>query len=405
MHFIIETMLQHTKSISEILFFSSIGIAYITIIILYWNRWRDYFLPWALYKKKNDIQQKEDFPRVSVIVPSNNQADYLEKNLPFILEQNYKDFEVIVVNEASTDDTEEVIKKLQAKYPHLRTTFVPASTREISLRKLSLTLGIRAAWSEWIIITSAYARPATADWIKQMASHAQDNIDIILGYARYQSEQSKESPSDQRNNYERFKSQLLYYRAAYNGNAIGGDAGNLCIRKKAFLSNKGFAKHLHVPSGECDLLIQDIAQKGNAAIVIHPNAIITENPFSQPIFENMRILRRETLHKSSQRMKFYLLREGMASTANYLFILSLLAYITQRMLQVPYGNIYTDSLIILAAILYIFVPFYLLRRTTKLLNENKLGVCMIYYDALTQPIINFAYKIKRWKMRNSFSHT
>ena len=389
MHFIIETMLQHTKSISEILFFSSIGIAYITIIILYWNRWRDYFLPCALYKKKNDIQQKEDFPRVSVVVPSNNQADNLEKNLPLILEQNYKDFEVIVVNEASTDDTEEVIKKLQAKYSHLRTTFVPASTREISLRKLSLTLGIRAAWSEWIIITSAYARPATADWIKQMASHAQDNIDIILGYARYQSEQSKESSSGQRNNYERFKSQLLYYRAAYNGNAIGGDAGN----------------HLHVPSGECDLLIQDIAQKGNAAIVIHPNAIITENPFSQPIFENMRILRREKLHKSSQRMKFYLLREGMASTANYLFILSLLAYITQRMLQVPYGNIYTDSLIILAAILYIFVPFYLLRRTTKLLNENKLGVCMIYYDALTQPIINFAYKIKRWKMRNSFSHT
>ena len=98
-------------------------------------------------QQETETQTSDSRPKeaISVIIATHNQADALRRNLPRILEQEYERFEVIVVNDASTDDTEDVLKTLELKYANLHHTFTPSGARHISHKRLSLTIGIKAA--------------------------------------------------------------------------------------------------------------------------------------------------------------------------------------------------------------------------------------------------------------------
>ena len=56
-------------------------------------------------------------PKVSVVVPSYNHAQYLPATIQSVLDQSYVGFELIIVNDGSTDDTAEVVRKF--RYPRI----------------------------------------------------------------------------------------------------------------------------------------------------------------------------------------------------------------------------------------------------------------------------------------------
>ncbi|WP_298652099.1 glycosyltransferase, partial [uncultured Proteiniphilum sp.] len=115
-----------------------------------------YKRPYNYQKKKVDISvPDEQLPAISVIVTSKNSAEELERNLPFIMEQDYPDFEVIVVNRGSTDDTDMVLKAAEQKYSRLYHTYVPAEADGVNEKKLALTLGIKAAKNDFLLFTEA----------------------------------------------------------------------------------------------------------------------------------------------------------------------------------------------------------------------------------------------------------
>ena len=55
-------------------------------------------------------------PHVSVILPSWNRADWLKKSIDSVLEQTFRDFELIVVDDASTDSTQEILTIYSGKF-------------------------------------------------------------------------------------------------------------------------------------------------------------------------------------------------------------------------------------------------------------------------------------------------
>lgn len=59
---------------------------------------------------------------VSVIITCSNKAELLKHNLEAFLTQEYPKYEVIVVDECSEDETQDVLSDLQQKYPHLKAT-------------------------------------------------------------------------------------------------------------------------------------------------------------------------------------------------------------------------------------------------------------------------------------------
>ena len=400
-----------TLSIEQIIAEYYVSILYILPIIvllcgifLYIFRWRDYILPLCIAKREHVDEEKHmDFPRLSVIVPANEQAALLADNLPKLLEQDYPKFEVIVVDEASTDETEEVIKQLQLRYRNLRRTFVPA-TADICRRKLSITLGVRASRSEWSVVTSASAVPASSQWLRRIAEAIDENTDIILGYGSFVDDGSSYARKAM---FDRLWKQLRCYRSAENGAAIGGDEINFCIRKSAFLDQKGYAENLQNDFGESHLLIQKLSRAGNTKVVVHPDATMKEELPLELVWNNMQLYYRETIRQSSRRMHTYLLREGLSTFLLALVIVCVLLYTTLRGVQLLHLHdyeityVYIDFAILLFVAAIVVIPTLLFSRCTKLLNESNLGWLLIRH-ALGGPFSNLSLKYRRWVIRKDF---
>lgn len=242
-------------------------------LLAYLLRWRTYALPARLLSRKAAPGNPACKQAVSVIVTARNQARELETSLPQILSQKGIAFEVIVVDDASTDDTEEVIKRFASGHRNLYRTFVPSSMRYIDRQKLAVTLGIRAARHEWVVLTGADCIPASDLWLASMAKHFDDDHDFVLGYANYADDGSCAA---RRAIYERLKYALRCFSAANKGKAIGGDGSNLGIRKAHFMARKGFSQSLPLTCGEDSLLVDSLASRGRTAIETRPEATVLQ---------------------------------------------------------------------------------------------------------------------------------
>ena len=123
-----------------------------------------------------EVTDDSQLPCLSVLLTVQDNARELEQHLPALLTQDYPaGFEVIVVVSKGEDDTDDVLKKLSATYPNLYTTFIPDSSRYMSRKKLAVTLGVKAARHEWILMTEASFQPASDQWLKTMARHCQED--------------------------------------------------------------------------------------------------------------------------------------------------------------------------------------------------------------------------------------
>ena len=106
----------------------------------------------------------------------------LEQHLPAFLTQTYEPgYEVIVVDESSTDDTDDVLKLMKQQYPHLYTTFLPKPDIHRTRKRLALTIGVKAAKNEWAIFSDINAFPKDNTWLQSIADNLDGNSCIMMG--------------------------------------------------------------------------------------------------------------------------------------------------------------------------------------------------------------------------------
>ena len=184
---------------------------------------------------------------ISIVIAAHDQGSELQRNLPLLLAQDFKPgFEVIVVDESSTDETEEVLKQLRAEHPNLYTTFIPASSHYVSRRKLAITLGIKAAKGKWVILTEADCHPENPAWLQTMYQEMTDANDVVLGFTSY----SPDTKSSRR-----FVRLIHWRRQQLRPYCY--DGANIAIRKQAFMERNGFLKNLSHLRGEFDFLVNE----------------------------------------------------------------------------------------------------------------------------------------------------
>ena len=208
---------------------------------------------------------------VSVIISARNEAKNLKENLPSILTQNYPNFEVVVINDCSSDASDLVLDEFKDSYSNLKVVTITEHVRFKTGKKFALTLGIKAAANEHLLFTDADCQPLTGDWITRMASNFTGQIQIVLGYSPYH------KTGGFLNNLIRFetiKTAINYLSSALNGDAYMGIGRNLAYTKTLFFSAKGFAAHMHILSGDDDLFVNQNATAGNTAIEIHPDSFM-----------------------------------------------------------------------------------------------------------------------------------
>ena len=71
-------------------------------------------------------------PLVTVLMPSYNASDFLSEAVESVLNQTYTDFEFLIINDGSTDNTAEILNEFQSKYPNLKIiTILPEEKKQI----------------------------------------------------------------------------------------------------------------------------------------------------------------------------------------------------------------------------------------------------------------------------------
>lgn len=236
---------------------------------------------WFIQRKLSVYQPKEEEPiknklPVSVIICARNEAKNLEKNLEKVLHQDYPDFEVIVVNDCSSDHSDDVLRDFQKRYKNLKVVKIEEHPRFKTAKKFAATLGIKAASHEILIFTDADCEPASSSWIEEMASHYQNQqTEIVLGYSPYLKENGFLNKLIR---YETFQTALNYFSFALYGMPYMGVGRNLSYKKSLFFKGKGFAAHMHIPSGDDDLFVNQNATAQNVALEIREEAQVWSAP-------------------------------------------------------------------------------------------------------------------------------
>ncbi|MBL7764573.1 MAG: glycosyltransferase [Chitinophagaceae bacterium] len=362
-----------------------------TLIQLFYDLF--FFARLAFYHQKEELPEEARFP-VSIIVSAFNEEANLRKNLPLLLEQTYQKngrryFEVVVVNDNSEDDTFYLLNQLQEQYPHLHAVNLTQEAKLIPGKKFPLSMGIKSARFEHLLLTDADCIPASTHWLARMASGFSESKKIVLGYSPYNKNKTAV------NKYIRFEtlhSAIQYLSYALAGMPYMGVGRNLAYRKELFMQVKGFSSHHHIVSGDDDLFINQVATANNTKVVIHEEAFTFSEP--KKTFEEWKYQKRRHLSTGKFYKQKHKLSLGLYAMSHFFFWISLIPCFFF------YHFIFITAGIFL---LRMMVHFFIFYRCCRVLKENDLIKWILYFDLwqLIYNIRNIPYVFfkthKSWK--------
>ena len=239
------------------------------IQLIYWGV---IFMRFAWYNPQKQTKPNLSPEPISVIICAKDEEENLRENLPHILRQEYFDYEVLVVNDGSTDRTAQVLDDFQKKYKHLRVLHLPADeSREIKGKKYALSQGIKASRYELLLLTDADCQPASKHWIEGMQTVIDGKKQIGLGYGPFF---TKNRHLNRFARFETVYTAIQYFSAALWGFPYMGVGRNLIYKKSLYFDNQGFKNHAHITSGDDDLFMSEVAKKDNTTVCLEKSCFM-----------------------------------------------------------------------------------------------------------------------------------
>lgn len=372
-----------TFNTAELILLSAAGVLLIVQLIYYlglYNRIHTHNLAVG----KDEVHFGRELPPLSVVICARNESVNLRRNLPAILKQDYPDFEVIVINDGSTDESEDLLSELEEEYPNLYHSFTPDSARYISRKKLALTLGIKASKYDWLVFTEADCTPVSDKWLRRIARNFTPSTDIVLGYSGY--ERGK-GWLHKRVSFDSLFTSLRYLGFALAGKPYMGIGRNLAYRKELFFKVKGFSTHLNMQRGEDDLFINQIANENNTRVETSPDSVIRMQPverYKDWKEEKVSYMATARFYKGSQR---WLL--GLETATRLLFYVACLSGIVFGILSFHW---LAAGLVLLLWIVRYSAQAYVINKTANEMGDNR-----SYY--FTLPVFDIIRPLQSLKFR------
>lgn len=327
---------------------------------------------------------------VSVIVCAKNEEENLKNFLPSIISQKYSNFEIVLINDASVDDTLDVMETFASEHDTIKIVDVKNNEAFWGNKKYALTLGIKASKNDYLLFTDADCKPVSKYWIQEMVSHFNDEKSIVLGYGGYS--KIKKSFLNKLIRFETLVTAVHYFSFAKLGTPFMGVGRNLAYSKKEFFSANGFINHIKIRSGDDDLFVNQAATRKNTAICFSEDSFTISEP--------------KTSFKDWIKQK-----RRHISTANYYKlhhkIILTLIYSTQLLFWIFAAILFSFTFnweIVLAVFLIrIIIQFIIFGKSSKKLGENDLVVLLPILEVFlitTQFVIfinNLISKPNHWK--------
>ena len=258
-----------TMNWEELLFYFLVAV---TVIQLFYY---SFFFARVSFFRPRVKTQSQQHP-VSVIICARDEHENIARNLPGVLVQKYSSsYEVVVVNDNSVDDSKYILQELKKTFKSLKIIELTQEAKLITGKKFPLSMGIKEAKYEVMLLTDADCVPVSENWIEKMQNGYTQNIEIVLGYGGYH---KTKGLLNKLIRFETFHTALQYLSYALAGTPYMGVGRNLSYKKGVFLRNKGFSSINHIPGGDDDLFINKVATSSNTAVVIDKEAITRSVP-------------------------------------------------------------------------------------------------------------------------------
>ena len=328
------------------------------------------------------------FPSVSVVIAARNESENLKRNLPLVLTQNYRGkFEVIVVLDTCTDNSKAVIIDLKNRFKNLRYTEIFQEKKFDKYKKMAILLGVKAANFENLVFIDADCFPSSDKWLERISTKFVDN-DLIIGYGGISKTKGILNILQR---YDTLYNSILYFTAALMVKPYMAVGRNMAYKKDLFYKVGGFKNHFHLPSGNDDLFVRDVANFAKTEICIHPDSFVfTESAVSFKSFFYKKIRHISTSYYYKLKDKLFLFVDALSRFFyTPLLLFSLIFY--------SFNNIYFVKIILLLAVvkflteLVIFLPIF------KHFGENRLFWKIFWLEVIVPFIVGMGMIYERLK--------
>ncbi|WP_296313442.1 glycosyltransferase [Winogradskyella sp. UBA3174] len=254
-------------------FFSILFYLFIVIVFIQVVYYLSFLFSFSITKQ--EAKTKRNIP-LSLIICAKNEAESLNNNLPLFLSQNHSEFQIVLVNDGSSDDTLEVMKSFEVNHKNIKIVDVKNIEAFWGNKKYALTLGIKASKYDFLVFSDADCHPSSNKWLTEISSEFSNEKSIVLGYGGYK--KKKHSFLNKLIRFETVMTALQYFSYTNLGLPYMGVGRNMAYRKELFFNNSGFNSHMKINSGDDDLFINEVADKKNTAICTSQNSFTLSEP-------------------------------------------------------------------------------------------------------------------------------
>lgn len=258
-----------------------------------------FFSKFAFYHSSE--KDRSSFP-VSLIVCAKNEAKNLENHIPLWITQNHPEFEIILINDGSMDDSLEIMERFSVMDSRIKVVNVVNNETFWGNKKYALTLGIKRARYEHMIFTDADCRPSSNSWLSLMTSEFSNKKQLVLGYGAYEKTKGFLNKIIR---FETLMTAVQYFSYAKAGIPYMGVGRNLGYTASLYYNNRGFINHIKIASGDDDLFVNETATAKNTAICINPDAFtysIPKKSFKEWIKQKRRHFTTSKYYKSKHKL-------------------------------------------------------------------------------------------------------
>lgn len=365
------------------------GITFIIQLIYHWC----VFSKLAFHKKKSREKSDDQLEPVSVVVCARDAYEYLQDLVPVLLTQDYPDYEIVIVNDCSEDETEEWLKDIERREPKIRPVQLRQHLNFFNGKKFPLSMGIKSAKNDLIVLTDVNCLPTNSQWLRSVVNSYGNNTEVVIGYSPYM---NKKGLFNKIMRFDAVQYAMQYLSAALNKHPYMGIGTNLSYRKDLFYRHKGFTSHYTTSVGDDDLFVSQVAKGKNTEVLIDAeNAILTTPPHKFGMWAHIKSSRYSTIPQYDTKAKF---SSALFTWSHFLFYASFIALmILKPAFTLSIGTVYYIPILAFFFLLRYGTQMIIYHGTTKRLGEKGLLPGLILYDlifAFLTPILRLMGRMK-----------
>lgn len=365
------------------------GITFIIQLIYHWC----VFSKLAFYKKKDKTKSDDQLEPVSVVVCARDAYEYLQDLVPVLLTQDYPDYEIVIVNDCSEDETDEWLKDIERREPKIKPVQLRQHLNFFNGKKFPLSMGIKSAKNDLIVLTDVNCLPTNSQWLRSVVHSYGNNTEVVIGYSPYF---NKKGVFNKIMRFDAVQYAMQYLSAALNKHPYMGIGTNLSYRKELFYRHKGFTSHYTTSVGDDDLFVSQVAKGKNTEVLIDAeNAILTTPPHKFGMWAHIKSSRYSTIPQYDVKAKA---SSALFTWSHFLFYASFIALMLLKpAFALSIGAVYYIPILVFFFLLRYGSQMIIYHGATKRLGEKGLLPGLIVYDllfAFLTPILRLMGRMK-----------